>query len=160
MARALLGMAVAADDNDAASFVQPQELTTSTLGDDEAIIDGEVVDDAVASDAQNQGLRGQPVHIGRSRTWLRRRLSAFPEPGRAARGRRSARRSVAALNLPSPWTQTGHTWCHVPLTHVTAFCSTRTFGAVMTALTTKERRRRQLNNGDGPSPCIPNGLTT
>ena len=34
-----------------------------------------------------------------------------------------------------------------------AFCSTRTFGAVMTALTTKERRQRQLNNGNGPSPC-------
>ena len=73
MARALLAfIADAADDNDAASFAQPQELTTSTLGDDDAIIDGEVVDDAVAGDAQNQGLRGQPVHIGRSRMWLRR----------------------------------------------------------------------------------------
>ena len=54
----------------AATFALPQELTTSTLGDDDAIIDGEVVDDA--SDAQNQGLRGQPVQIGRSRMWLRR----------------------------------------------------------------------------------------
>lgn len=60
MARALLAfIADAADDNDAASFAQPQELTTSTLGDDDAIIDGEVVDDAVAGDTQNQGLRGQ-----------------------------------------------------------------------------------------------------
>ena len=50
MARALLAfIADAADDNDAASFALPQELTTSTLGDDDAIIDGEVVDDAVST---------------------------------------------------------------------------------------------------------------
>ena len=118
MARALLAfIADAADDNDAATFALPQELTTSTLGDDDAIIDGEVVDDAVVGDAQNQGLR-RPTRPNRTiqnvAQKVTQRLSAARK---GARGRRSARRSVAALNLPSPWTQTGHTWCHVPLTH-------------------------------------------